>query len=138
MPTWVKPGPVRVKCDNRIENNLLVEEVEFIQNTTHFARVRLGEGKEISASLRHVVPNPKSLIEQSSVIENKEYADKCVHCDFELTKSNLTNKMLADRDSVDASVESSTNDTNFEEDFNICRSSHLCRRIDRYVNNNYS
>ena len=131
LPSWVKPGPVYVKRHNRTKNDLLVEEAELIKANPHYAHVRLGDGKEISVSLRDLAPNPKSLIEQSSFTENKDSADKTVNRDFE-SQSDLTNKMPADRDSVEASVESSTQKTSFQENTNLRRSSRVRRPIDRY------
>ena len=61
------------------KNNLLVEEAELIEANPHYAHVRLGNGKEISFSLRDLAPNPKSLIEQSSVTENKECVHECIN-----------------------------------------------------------
>ena len=46
--------------------------------------------------------------------------------------------MPADRDSVEASVESSTQKTSFQENTNLRRSSRVRRPIDRYGNNIYS
>ena len=128
LPSWVKPGPVYVKRHNRTKNDLLVEEAELIEANPHYAHVRLGEGKEISFSLRDLAPNPKSLIEQSSVTENKDSADETVNRDFE-SQSDLTNEMSADRDSVEASVESSTQKTSFQENTNLHRSSPSYRQI---------
>ena len=87
--------------------------------------------------MRDLAPNPKSLIEQSSVTENKDSADETVNRDFE-SQSDLTNEMPADRNSVEASVESSTQKTSFQENTNLRRSSRVRRPIDRYGNNIYS
>ena len=131
LPSWVKPGPMYVKRHNRSKNDLLVEEAELIEANSHDAHVRLMDGKEISVSLRGLAPNPKSLIEQSSVTENKDSADETVNRDFE-SQSDLTNEMPADRNSVEASVESSTQKTSFQENTNLRRSSRVRRPIDRY------
>ena len=112
MPSWVKPEAVYVKRHNCTKNDLLVEEAELIEANLYYAHVRLGDGKQISVSLRDLAPNPKSLIEQSSVTKNKDSADETVNRDFE-SQSDLTNEMPADRDSVEASVESSTQKTSF-------------------------
>ena len=117
--------------------DLLVEEAELIEANPYYAHVRLGDGKEISVSLRDLAPNPKSLIEQSSVTENNDSADETVNRDFE-SQSDLTNEMPADRNSVEASVESSTQKTSFQENTNLRRSSRVRRPIDRYGNNIYS
>ena len=41
--------------------------------------------------------------------------------------------MPADRDSVETSVECSTQKTSFQENFNLRRSSRVCRPIDRFL-----
>ena len=60
-----------------------MEEAELIEANPHYAHVRLEDDKEISVSLRDLAPNPKSLIEQSSVTENKDSADERVNRNFE-------------------------------------------------------
>ena len=115
-----------------------MEEAKLIEANIHYAHVRLGDGKEISVSLRDLAPSPKSLIEQSSVTENNDSADETVNCDFESTQSDLTNEKPADRDSVENNVESSTQKTSFQENSNLRRSSRVRRPIVRYGNNIYS
>ena len=52
LPSWVKPGPVYVKCHVRNENDPLVEEVELIEANPHYAHVKLNDGREINVSLK--------------------------------------------------------------------------------------
>ena len=58
LPSWVKPGPIYVKCHVRNNNDTLVEEAELIEANPHYARVKLNDGKEINDSLRDLARNP--------------------------------------------------------------------------------
>ena len=58
LPSWLKPGPVYVKCHVRNKNGPLVEEAELIEANPHYAHVKLNDGKEIYVSLRNLAQNP--------------------------------------------------------------------------------
>ena len=58
LPSWVKPGPVYVKCHVRNKNDPLVEEAELIEANPHYAHVKLNDGREINVSLRDLARNP--------------------------------------------------------------------------------
>ena len=58
LPSWVKPGPVYVKCHVRNKNDQLVEEAELIEANPHYAHVKLNDGREINVSLRDLARNP--------------------------------------------------------------------------------
>ena len=46
LPSWVKPGPICVKCHVRNKND------------PHYAHVKLNDGREINVSLRDLARNP--------------------------------------------------------------------------------
>ena len=52
LPSWVKPGPVYVKCHVCNKNDPLVEEAALIEANSHYAHVKLNDGREINVSLR--------------------------------------------------------------------------------------
>ena len=52
LASWVKPGPVYVKCHVYNKNDPLVEETELIEANPRYAHVRLNDGREINVSLR--------------------------------------------------------------------------------------
>ena len=56
LPSWIKPGPVFVKCHNRNKNDLLVEEAILIEANPCYAHVMLNDGREITASLQDLAP----------------------------------------------------------------------------------
>ena len=56
--SWVKPGPVYVKCYVSNKNDLLVEEAEFMEVHLQYAYVRLNDGREINVSLQDLARNP--------------------------------------------------------------------------------
>ena len=58
LPSWVKPGPVYVKCHVRNKNDPLVEEAELIEANPHYAHVKLNDERKINVSLRDLVRNP--------------------------------------------------------------------------------
>ena len=54
----MKPGPVYVTYHVRNKNDPLVEKAELIEANTHYAHVKLNDGKEINVSLRDLAWNP--------------------------------------------------------------------------------
>ena len=96
MPSWVQPGPVYVKRHNHTKYDLPVKEAESKHIPIRHNYVRLEDGREVSFSLRDFASYPKSLNEQSFVVENqncKNNADKCVDSVIE---SDLTNEVPID------------------------------------------
>ena len=67
LPSWVKPGPIYLKCHYHNKNNLLVEETELIKANPHYAHVRLENGREICVPLRDLAPNSRSLNQKNAV-----------------------------------------------------------------------
>ena len=58
LPSWVKPGPVYLKCHVRNENDPSVEAAELIEANTHYAHIRLNDGREINVLSRDLARNP--------------------------------------------------------------------------------
>ena len=58
LPSWVKPGPVYVKCHVRNKNDPQVEEAELTKANPHYAHVKLNDGRKINVSLRDLARNP--------------------------------------------------------------------------------
>ena len=51
LASWVKPGPVYVKCHVGNKNDPLVEDAELIEVNTQYAHVKLNNGRKINVSL---------------------------------------------------------------------------------------
>ena len=58
LPSWVKPGPIYVKCHVRNKNDPQVEEADLIEANPHYAHVKLNDGRKINVSLRDLARNP--------------------------------------------------------------------------------
>ncbi|GFT30801.1 retrovirus-related Pol polyprotein from transposon gypsy [Trichonephila clavipes] len=58
IPTWLtKPGPVLMKNQMRANKyEPIVQEVELIEANPDYVRVKLGDGRETTVSIRHLAP----------------------------------------------------------------------------------
>ena len=58
LPSWLlSPGPVYLKRHVRASKyDPLVDEVELLEANTHYAHVRMPDGRETTVSLRHLAP----------------------------------------------------------------------------------
>ena len=137
-PSWVKPGPVYVKCHVRNKNDPLVEEAELIEANPHYTHVKLNDGREINVSLRDLARNPvadaandTNLSSHSDDIENTILPQSDNESNSFLQPDITSNGRAAPDD-----TESISSDAPYKTP-NLRRSSHIRRPIDRYGNNIY-
>ena len=128
MPTWLRPGPVYVKCHVRNKGDLLVDEAKLIEANPQYAHVRFNNGRETTVSLCDLAPHPRQVNGDcndlnKTFIENIETRD-CAQSDF---LPSTSDEPLNNNEPSEA-----TNTSTGETQSPLRRSSRLRRPVIRY------
>ena len=102
FPTWLKPGPVLLrKFVRSSKSDPLVEYVDLISVSPHYARVRYQDGRESSVSTSDLAPAPE-VIETPS--QAKLTGSNGFEADFSETyTSSATNQPLVNSEDFPSS-----------------------------------
>ena len=61
MPTWLKPGPVYVKCHVGNKGDIFVDDAELIEANPQYVHVKLNNGCQTAVFLRDLAPHPQQI-----------------------------------------------------------------------------
>ena len=138
LPSWVKPGPVYVKCHVGNKNGPLVEEAELIEAKPHYGHLKLNDGKEIYVSLRYLAQNPVAdAANDTNLSSHPDDTENTI-----LPQSDNESNSFSQPD-ITSNGRAATDDTESIssdapcETPNLRRSSRIRRPIGRYGSNSY-
>ena len=136
--SWVKPGPVYVKCHVRNKNDPQVEEAELIEANPQYAHVKLNDAREINVSLRDLTQNPVADASNDTNLSSHPGDTENTILPQSDNESNSFSQpdITSNGRAAPDYTESISSDAPYETP-NLRRSSRIRRPIDRYSNNIY-